>query len=222
MKRSYYKEPDTKYGRPKTRISKKPPESFRNYDDEMKGWDARRFLREIQNRLGKHAWRQEWGEDWEGLTPVTDPDEINAFLCRPSAVTQVASKEDAEHALKSGMILIAVDPNTPDLRKRLEKEVAAIRNKHPLPIKGRGRPGKTTDVAGIEPVLVDQWRAHRIIALLHLQLSGHDPRTNRKQAAEWMFPEEKDQRKRGLKLDRALELLDQAIAACRMIDAQTR
>ena len=39
---------------------------------------------------------------------MTDPDEINKFLCRLPAVGQIGSIEDAEHALRLGMVLIAV------------------------------------------------------------------------------------------------------------------
>jgi hypothetical protein len=236
MPRGYYKEPDVKYGRPKTKIAREPPRFFRTYDDEMRNWDARRFFRELVIRQGTHDWEQERGE-WKRSkksafdplgetylrgTPVTDPDEINKFLCRPPAVSQITSKEDAIHALRLGLILIAVDPHAPNLADKLNIEAKKIRAKYPLPIKPRGRPSDSIDVVGIDANKVEQWRIHRIVALHELRLKGYDPRKERKQLAAWMFPEIRDKRKRGLKLDRAVELLDEALAATREIDAQTR
>jgi hypothetical protein len=121
------------------------------------------------------------------------------------------------------MILIAVDPNTPDLASRLNAQAGVIRTKHPLPIKKqRGRPGDPTDVAGVDAKKLAQWRKYRIVHLHKLLLNGNDLPKDRKQLAALMFPEEKDPRKRGQMLDRAKELLDEAFAAQRMIDAQTR
>jgi hypothetical protein len=227
MPRLYYKEPDTKYGRPKKKIAREPPSFFRTCDEEMKGWGARRFLKELIQREISYNWEQHRPE-WEdepphvppGLVPITDLDEINAFLCRLPAVSQVTSKEAAIHALESGLILIAVDPHTPNLSERLGVEAKKIRAKHPLPMKKkRGRPSDQTNIAGIDADKLEQWRTHRIIALHELRLSGYKAR---KQIAKWMFPEIKGQRKRGDRLDRAVELLDEALAAARMIDAQTR
>ena len=127
------------------------------------------------------------------------------------------------HALALDMVLIAVDPSTPNLLERLNGEAKAIRERHPLPIKKqRGRPSEPANVVGIDAVTIEQWRVHRIITLHELRLAGHDPRKNRKQLAAWMFPEVKDQRRRGLMLDRAVELLDGALAALAILDAQTR
>jgi hypothetical protein len=252
MTRDYYKEPDTRYGRPKRRTADRPLD-FRTYDDEMKGWEVRQFIRELVDRQLKHDWKKhegEWSEEprtfefgmhsskeravvpglcaggpwnFRGLIPLTDLDEINRFLCRPSGVSQIESAEQADNALRLGMILIAVDPNTPDLARRLGAEAEKIRKAHPLPIKKPpGRPSGTTDLVGIDANKLEQWRAHRILALHELRLSGYDPTKDRKQIAEWMFPEIKDQRKRGSKLDRAVEFLDEALAAARVIDAQTR
>jgi len=236
MSRDYYKEPDVKYGRPKTKIAREPPPFFRTYDEEMKGWDARQFLRELVKLQGRCDWkrqRRKWNKKplgWEGPppwysqgTPLFDLDEINKFLCRPPAVSQIDSTQNAEHALRLGMILIAVDPNTPDLAERLLTETTKIWQQHPLPVKkGRGRPSDSTNVAGIDANKVEEWCTHRIVALHLLRLNGYDPRKRRKQVAAWMFPEIEDQRKRGGKLDRAEKLLDEALAAARVIDAQTR
>jgi hypothetical protein len=120
------------------------------------------------------------------------------------------------------MILIAVDPRTPDLRKRLTAEAKDIRAKHPLPIKARGRPSGSTDVAGINANKLGQWRYHRIVDLYDLIYEGHNPHKERKQLAAWLFSEIRDQRKRGENLDRAIDLLDEALAMLPMIDAQTR
>ena len=63
MPRAYYKEPDVTYGRPKKKVVKRPPNFFRTYNEDMKGWDARRFLRELMIRQGNHDWdlrRDEW------------------------------------------------------------------------------------------------------------------------------------------------------------------
>ena len=227
MPRGYYKEPDVKYGRPKTKITREPPCFFRTYDEEMKGWGARQFLKELIQREISYNWERQRSE-WEdkpphvprGLVPVTDLDEINAFFCRLPPVSQITSKEAATHALASGLTLIAVDPHTPNLSEGLGIEAKKIRAKHPLPIKKkRGRPSDPTNVAGIDANKLEQWRTHRICALHELRLSGYK---DRKQIAKWMFPEIKDQRKRGDKLDRAVELLDEALAAERVIDAQTR
>jgi hypothetical protein len=113
MSRRYYKEPDVTHGRPKTKIDDKPPPFFKFY--ETTKWDVRRFLRELVRRQAALDWEQKRA-DWEAsgggaLTPLLDPDEINEFLCRPRAVSRIQSAEEAEHALRLGMILIAVDPN---------------------------------------------------------------------------------------------------------------
>jgi hypothetical protein len=159
----------------------------------------------------------------EKFVPLSDPDEINAFLCCPSAVTQIESVEKADHALRLRMILIAVDPNTPDLAKRLGIEAEKIRTAHPLPIKKpRGRSSKSGNVSGIGLDTLGAWRTHRIIELHELRLREFDPRKQRKQVAAWLFPEHQNQRARGKMLDRSVELLDEALAAARVIDAQTR
>jgi hypothetical protein len=224
----YYKEPDTKYGRPKTRILKKRPDFFRTYDEEMKSWDARRFLRKLMIRQGNHDYalrRHEWEDEppyVRGL-PMTDPDAINKFLCRLPPVSRIGSIDDAQHALRLGMILIAIDRNTPNLKKRLDEEAKTIRKEHPLPVnKQRGRPREPVDVVGFDAGKVRQWRAHRIISLHELLLKGYDLHRDRKQLAAWMFPEQKDQRKRGLLLDRSAKLLHEALVGQRVIDAQTR
>src|SRR5262245_41426179 len=107
MVRNYYKEPDTRYGRPKTKTTKQPPVFFQTYGDQTKNWDARQFLRELVQRQGNHDWehgqeraRREWKkkvrwrerDGWYEHTqegeapwyssgsPITDPDEINKFL----------------------------------------------------------------------------------------------------------------------------------------------
>jgi hypothetical protein len=159
----------------------------------------------------------------EKFVPLADPDEINAFLCRPPAVAQIDSAEKADHALRLGMILIVIDPNTPDLTKRLGIEAEKIRKAHPLPIKKRrGRPNKVGDIAITTLEILSAWSAHRIVELHELRLRDYDPQKQRKQLAAWLFPEQKNQRGRGEMLDRAVELLDDALAGARVIDAQTR
>jgi hypothetical protein len=225
MKRSYYKEPGTGYGRPKTKTASRPPD-FRSYDDEMQGWDLRHFRVELVRRQREANWerdRPEWEKQNVTGTPITDLGEIDRFLVRPPSIALIRTQEDADHALKLGMVLIAVDPNTPNLMARLKKQAEEIRASHPLPIKrGRGRPSGATNVAGISEKKVREWRSHRIVALHALRLKGYDPHKERKQLAEWMFPDIKDRRSRGRKLDRAVELLDDALAALGVIAAQTR
>jgi hypothetical protein len=153
MPRGYYKEPGVKYGRPKTKIVRDPPAFFKTYDEEMSGWDGRQFLRELVKRQVEHDWKKERPE-WENKqrtleggkwytsnekppwystgSPLNDPDEINAFLCRPPPVSQIDRASEADHALSLGMILIAVDPNTPDLAKRLSIE--AKKNSQGAPV----------------------------------------------------------------------------------------
>jgi hypothetical protein len=155
--------------------------------------------------------------------PLSDPDEINKFLCRPPSVGQIESAEEAKEVLSAGMVLIAVDPNTPDLKTRLQLEATKIRKAHPLSIqRGRGRPSKSSDIAGVGAETLKQWRAYRIIELHELRLEGYDPQKERKQVAAWLFPEQRDQRKRGEMLDGAVRLLNEALASARIIDAQTR
>jgi hypothetical protein len=251
MPRGYYKDRDVKYGRPKTKIVRTPPRGFKIYN--TSDWDARRFFRELMDRQLKHEWKKQRGEwakephtldperyrseertvapglraggpwNFRGLIPLTDPDEINKFLCRSRAVWQIDTREDADHALSLGMILIAVDPNTPDLAKRLGIQAEKIRKAHPLPIKKpRGRPSKSGDIDLIPPETLNAWRVHKIVELHELRLKGYDPQKQRKQIAAWLFPEQKHQRARGETLDRAVEILDDALAAARAIDAQTR
>jgi hypothetical protein len=176
MRRDYYREPNTKYGRPKIKIDARPPD-FPNCD--TKCWDGRRFLRELVILQRAHEWEQQ-RDEWENQppfirgTPIVDPEETDKFLCRPRSVAQIQSSEDAAHALALGMVLIAVDPSTPNLITRLNKEAKAIREKHPLPIKKpRGRPSEPADVPGIDAATIEQWRVHRIITLHELRLAGH-------------------------------------------------
>jgi hypothetical protein len=192
----------------------------------MQKWDLRQFLVELVRKQLKANWERERA-DWEKLQvtgiPITDLGEIDRFLVRPRSVALIRTKEDADHALKLGMILIAVDPNTPNLMGRLKEQAEEIRASHPLLIKrGRGRPSDATNVAGISEKTVREWRSHRIVALHELRLKGYDPHKERRQLAEWMFPNIKDHRSRGRKLDRAVELLDDALAALGVIAAQTR
>jgi hypothetical protein len=248
MKRGYTKEGDTKYGRRRTRTMAKRPQGFSLVD--TCNWDASRYLRELVILQGQHEWARQqaewalprykrveeggaWRLEQDGVvpmfspnaTPITDLNEINRFLARPPAVSQITSKEGAAHALDLGMILIAVDLHTPDLAKRVGIELEDIRAKYPLP-KNRGRPSISIDVAGIDAPKVEQWRDHRIVDLYDLILKGHDPGKERMQLAWWLFkdvfPNVKDRQARGKKLDRALELLSEALASLRMIDAQTR
>jgi hypothetical protein len=234
MARHYYKESGTKYGRPAKNVDDDHPPDFSFYD--TKDWNARRWFKEIADRQGRHEWARERGE-WEtplpthllqapiidpnaNLIPITDPDEINKFLCRPPAVRQVTSKEDAEHDLALGRTLISVDPYTPDLADKLTAEAKKIRRAHPLPIKNRGHQG--ANAAGITKNKVLQWRAHRLVELCDLKIMGYDPAEHRKQIAAWLFPEISNQEGRGKKLDRAVKLLNEMLKSMGMIDAQTR
>ena len=108
---------------------------------------------------------------------------------RPSAVRQIATAEDAERALNLGFVLIAVDPNTPNIMERLSTEAKAIRANHPLPLeRSPGRPSRSIDIH-IDDAKVQRWRDHRIVALYDFRLMGHHPSSQRKQVAAWMFPE---------------------------------
>jgi hypothetical protein len=233
MKRGYCKEGNTKPGRPKTKVPRRPADFL---PCDTSGWDVRRFLRELVIRQGEHEWqtkKEEWKRDpedtsWDRLTPASDPDEINRFLARLPAVSQITSQECAAHALRLGMILIAVDPHTPNLVERLSAEADDIRARHPLPIKDRGRPHTSSDVAGVDDQKLAQWRDHRIVDLYDLISKGHDPRKERLPLAWWLFkddyPNFQARRARGSKLDRAVDLLNQALSLplLRMMDAQTR
>jgi hypothetical protein len=120
MKRGYVKEPGTVYGRPKQEIKNQAPAWFNTHDEEMKGWDARRFMRELQIRSGDEYWKRE-KRKWKGIIaggkPMTDPDEINRFLCRPPSVSQVKTSDDAAHALKRRPKVKKLETNT-DCRLR--------------------------------------------------------------------------------------------------------
>jgi len=195
MKRGYYRADDTEHGRPRTKVPRRPPD-FSLID--TTGWDTRRFLRELANRQGEHEWKQqkdEWKrypEDtsWDDLTLFNDPDEADRLLDRPPSVDQITSKERATHALDLGMILIAVDPHTPNLAERLSAEAKDIRAKHPLPIKDRWRPRASTDVAGIDTQKLAQLRDHRIVDLYDLIIKGHDPHKERMRLAWWLFKDD--------------------------------
>jgi hypothetical protein len=220
MTRGYYKERGTKYGRPAKEIDDPPDFSF--YD--TKDWSVRHWLKEIADRQGRHEWAQQRGE-WEpivgpNLTLVNDPDEINKLLGRPPSTRQVTSKEDADHDLALGRIVITVDPHTPDLADKLNAEAKTIRRAYPLPIKNRGHQG--SNAAGINESKVHQWRQHRLVELYDLIIAGYDPVKDRKQVGAWLFPEIRNQQARGKKLDRAVKLLNELLKSMRMIDAQTR
>jgi hypothetical protein len=225
-KRGYYKEPDVRYGRPRTRIRKEaPPEFSLSQEDELtQKLDARGFL----NALVKlDVWAEHIREnpDWEKrqIYPGFETaDDFQRFLVRPDPVTIIEDDETAKHALSLDMVLIGVDPNVSDLEVRLRKVAKEIREKHPLPMARRGRPRKSGDIDGVSDTDVRAWRNHRVLALRKLEHKGYNLSDDRKQLAWWLFPEVKDQVKRGHKLDKAVELLEQLCVAIRVIDAQTR
>jgi hypothetical protein len=199
----------------------------------MKGWGPREFLRELENRRLRHneeRGRKRRRREWKFLNlsdeaaPPTDFDEINRFLCRPPAVSQIGSVKEADHALRLNYILIVVDPNTPNIEQRLIAEAKTIRKKHRLHLKrSPGRPRfSSADTTSPDARKVQQWRDHRIVTLHDLRLNGYDPRKQRKQVAALMFPEIGHGRTRGRKLDQAVKLLDDFLAAARPIEAMTR
>jgi hypothetical protein len=226
-RRPYYKEPDTKYGRPRIRIKKTPPGSFSlaQHDELASQLDARGYLNEIVRRDTWHEFKQEHPDFRElGIAPGFETvDDINRFLVRLDPVTIVKDGKRAKHALLLNMVLIAIDPNVPDLEARLRNVGQEIREQHPLPVtRPPGRPPKSGDIDGVCQADVHAWRDHRVLALRELEHMGYSPGKDRKQLARWLFPEIADETKRGRKFDKAVVLLEQLCAAVRVIDAQTR
>jgi hypothetical protein len=225
-KRGYYKEPGTKYGRRRIKITKKPPPEFSlpQEDELAQKLDARGFLNEL---VRLDVWDEHIRKypDWEKrkiFPGFETADEFNRFLVRLDPVTIVEDEETAKHALLLDMVLIGVDPNVPDLERRLRKVGKEIRERHPLPLKARGRPRKSGDIGGVSDAEVCAWRDHRVLALRKLEHKGYNLSKDRKQLAGWLFPKIKDQVKRGHKFDKAVELLEQLCDCHRVIDAQTR
>jgi hypothetical protein len=223
-KRGYYKEPDETYGRPATKIRKKPPPEFSlSQEDELaQQLDVRGFLNALM-KLDTWAEHIRENPDWEKRQTFPGFETVDEFnRGRPDPVTIIEDEKTVEHALFFDMVLIGVDPNVPDLERRLCKVAKEIREKHPLPMARRGRPRKSGDIDGVSDTDVRAWRDHRVLALRKLEHKGYNLSDDRKQLAWWLFPEIKDQVKRGHKLDKAVELLEQICVAIRVIDAQTR
>jgi hypothetical protein len=224
-KRSYYKEPGQRYGRPRTKISAVPPLGLSAEDELAQQLDARGFLNELIRLDTWQQFKQE-NPDYEkqkiGPWPET-ADEFHRFLGTPPSFTVIEDEKTAKNALELGLILIVVDPNVADLDARLRKIGREIREKYPLPRnRPRGRPPKSGDIPGVSEADVHAWRDHRVLALRKLEHMSYSSHKDRKQLARWLFPEIKDQTKRGHKFDKAVELLEQLCASILVIDADTR
>jgi hypothetical protein len=182
--------------------------------------------------------RPEWRERLRDIVPdiedyrqSNDPREVDRFLARPSSTVELwdpSSRnpeldERATHALDMAFALFAFDPALPDdeVRARFDTFLAKVRQDRPITLRRAG-PGKPSGAASVSGEHLRRWRAHRILLLFDLMLYGHDPRTERKTLAAWMFPEIKDEMARGNKFDEARRLLDEARSNSRVLWAQAR
>lgn len=208
MKRPYVVE-DGQPGRPKTETDAKPPPGFCLHEALMDALDERGWYRElgVRNQLEKnqgdpHAIGPR-KPDYPGLEPVTDPEELDRLMCRTDVVAECNTSEDLEIAHFNGRVTVEIDPACPN-EIVFDKISALI-----------GR------VRSIQDRNINAWKNHRILALYDLKLRGHDLSTSRKQLALWLFPEIRDEKKRGDKFDRATELLETALASLSTLRAQS-
>ena len=205
MTRSYMY--NVRPGRRKTKINPKPPKDFSLHLGLMKKLDIRGWYKE----LGERQQYEKMGCDPRDYTVdprlrrVTDPIEIDRFMCRTNVVVECKNAKDLEIAHVNSRIVVELDPHCPNERL-FEKMKAVLDNAR------RHRPRKINTRA---------WAEHRILALYDLKLLGYDLSTERKQLSLWLFPEIEDEKARGDKYDRARDLLEAALASLDSLRAQS-
>jgi hypothetical protein len=136
---------------------------------------------------------------------ITDPEEMDRIMCRSDVVAVCNTQDDLEVASFNNRLVLEIDPDCPD--EILFKKIAAELK--------RARTGK------VRRINVKTWAKHRILMLYDLKLMGHEVSKNRKQLAMWMFPEIKNEKRRGDKFDRATEYLAAALHSLNTLRAQT-
>jgi hypothetical protein len=136
---------------------------------------------------------------------LTDPIEMDRFMCRTDVVAECESPEDLEVARFNGRIVVEIDPACPDdlLFKKIKAVLDRARDRKPRKIN------------------TNAWAEHRILALYDLQLMGYHLSKDRKQLSVWLFPELNDDKARGDKFDRARELLAAALSSLSDMRAQS-
>jgi hypothetical protein len=180
-------------GRPKVSVEPEPPRDFSRLNALMLRPDVRGWYRELAKRQRRQDLKANPPPLKKGR-PIRDPLEMDRVMCRTDVVAECKDETDLDAALFNKRIVLAIDPNCPsDL---LFKKIGAIldepRNRHSRRINTK------------------HWAEHRILMLYDLELMGHDTSKERKQLAQWLFPEVRSQKSRGDKFDRAMQYLDGA------------
>lgn len=204
MTRPYVVE-DGHAGRPKTEINPEPPPGFSLHDPLMEKLDKRGWYRQLAERQRYEEMDGDPHHREFNLRQVTDPEEIDRFMCRAHVVAEVNTLDQLEGALFNGRIVIEIDPVAP--KKVLFKQIAALLDDV---VSRTGR-----------QISTKAWKDHRILALYDLKLMSYDLSSERKQLAAWLFPEIDDEKKRGDKFDRAKEYLDTALSSLPALRAQS-
>ncbi|MGJ0393309.1 MAG: hypothetical protein ACR650_11285 [Methylocystis sp.] len=203
----------TRAGRPSIRTTAEPPPGFSLHDDLMGSLDASGWYREIAGRLRREGIAQHYRADELArlkedfcVAPVDDPFEMDKLMCRKEPVAVVRNETDLRVATFNGRLVIEIDTDVhEEVLLRSIKTVISSCGAHPPRRKQFGA-----------------WVEHRILAFLDLLLLGYAPEKDRKQMAQWLFPEINDVEERGKKFDRAGGYLRDAIACLRSLRAYPR
>jgi hypothetical protein len=196
----------TTAGRPSIEISETPPEGFcaSCHDNLMRSLDARGWWRELATRLRQAEIGARYDDDdlaemkREGWPPVADPAEMDRLMCRDEPIAVVRNEMDLKIAELNSRLVVEIDTDAHnDVLIRVLKAMFDVKRGQTTPRRQSFKP----------------WADHRILSLLELKLSGHDPDNHRKQLACWLFPEIKDEIARGHKFDDACDHLDRALAS---------
>lgn len=205
MAKPYHYE-DGEPGRPKVEIDPSP-KWLSNHVVLMKDLDIRGWYLQLASRVAYEIKRDEFAdqENWP-YRPVTDPEEIDAVMCRTTPVALCQTPQELEVAQFNGRIVLEVDPNCPEalLFQEIVRVLRTVREKP------------------VRQVNTRAWAEHRILAMYDLKLADYDLSAERKQLAAWLFPEIENQKTRGDKYDRAREYLDDAIGSIPTLRAQSQ
>jgi hypothetical protein len=208
-------------GRPKTKIDRAPPEGFQTYDDLTKNLDAGGWYLELAGRqrcafVFAHYKPEDWPRlkpDFEaGYGPIIDPLEMDRVMGRAEPVAKVETPQDLEAAQFNRRLVIDLDPGClddvlfpkiNDLLKAARREREEEKEKERERERPRARASTKAKAKPNRHISFEAWANHKILALYDLQLTGYDLMGQRKQLAEWLFPEIADPKARGDKYDRA-------------------
>lgn len=220
------KHPSTKRGPAPRVVAKRPEWIDLDWHKRLSVRDWRKWVRLLAQREAEVA-----PSIGDNLRPVYDPVEVDRFLERPSSTVELwdtsrpkhSLVEAAAHAVKVGFAVFAFDPSLPndDARAKFNTFLTRVRSDCPISL-GRATRGKPPVAPSFRDEHLRRWCDHRILLLFDLLLRGHNPTNERKTLAAWMFPEIRDQVRRGKKFDEARRFLDEARNCNRVLWAQAR